>query len=217
MSARSPVVLVTAVGAAAGARGAAAALACAGGDADAAALLVDVGGRPPRPTLLASAAARGLEERLAAHLPRARIAARGALCQLAAPADEDGLELASAATTVARGKAVVVLVEPGFLQALLAAGVAPRPTAVLLRADPGAERPLLTLLARDLVERGLAVAVLKQPLAWVAERRALFGALPADGAGGLPASTVGRLLLGNRQPGAQTAEPASEARSSLVA
>ena len=79
----APTVLVTAVGGAEGRAAAAAALACAGADVDRAALLVDVGGRPPRPTLLASAAARGLEERLAAHLPSARVAARGQVCHLA--------------------------------------------------------------------------------------------------------------------------------------
>ena len=40
--------------------------ACAGADVDCATLLVDVGGRAPRPTLLASAAAHRLEERLVA-------------------------------------------------------------------------------------------------------------------------------------------------------
>ena len=77
-----------------GVRGAAAALACAGADVDRASLLVDIGGRAPRPTLLASAAARRLEERLAAHLPRARVAARGQVCHLSAPADDEGLEIA---------------------------------------------------------------------------------------------------------------------------
>ena len=46
-------------------------------------LLIDVGGRPPRPTLLASAGARELEERLAVHLPRLRAASRGQICRLA--------------------------------------------------------------------------------------------------------------------------------------
>lgn len=96
-------VLVTSVGEAEGARAAAAALACAGTDTDLATLLVDVGGRAPRPTLLASAAARRLEERLVAHLPKARVAARGQVCHLAVPADSEGLEVASAAATVARG------------------------------------------------------------------------------------------------------------------
>ena len=66
------VVLVTAVGAASGARAAAAALACAASEPDRAALLIDLdGGRAPRPSLVATSAARALEERLAAHLPDA--------------------------------------------------------------------------------------------------------------------------------------------------
>jgi hypothetical protein len=51
---------------------------------------------------------------------------------------------------------------------------------------------------RDLLSHDLTVAVLKRRLAWVAERRALFGALPADAAGGLPASTLRKLLSESR-------------------
>jgi hypothetical protein len=46
---------------------------------------------------------------------------------------------------------------------------------------------LLALIVRDLIGRGLAVAVLKRRLGWVTERRALFGALGADGDGLSPA------------------------------
>ena len=76
--------LVTAVGDAEGSRGAAAALACAGADADLATLLVDVGGRSPRPTLIASAAARqvgraaaGSPARGEGRCPRAGLPPRG--------------------------------------------------------------------------------------------------------------------------------------------
>jgi len=190
----APTVLVTAVGAAEGARGAAAALACAGADVDRAALLVELGGRPPRPTLLASAAAQRLEERLAAHLPRVRVAARGEVCQLAAAADAEGLAAAAAAVTVARGAVAVLRLPPALLRTALADGSGPRPAGVLLRADIVANRPLLALTVRDLIDRDLAVAVLKRRLSWVAERRALFGALPADAAGGLPLFVRDRLL-----------------------
>ena len=64
------VILATAVGAASGARAAAAALACAGSEPDRPGLLVELGGRAPRPTLIASSGARGLEQRLAVHLPQ---------------------------------------------------------------------------------------------------------------------------------------------------
>jgi hypothetical protein len=181
-TADAPTMLVTAVGGAEGARGAAAALACAGADVDLATLLVDIDGKAPRPTLLASAAAQRLEERLAAHLPRARVAARGQVCHLAVPADLDGFEAASAAVTVARGALAVLHLAPELLQSLLSSDAGPEPSAVLLRADVAADRPLLALAVRDLLDRGLDIGVLKHRLSWVAERRALFGALPRTAA-----------------------------------
>jgi hypothetical protein len=193
-SADAPTVLVTAVGKAEGSRGAAAALACAAADVDLATLLVDVGGRPPRPTLLASTAAQRLEQRLAAHLPQARVAARGQVCHLAVAADSEGLEVASAAVTVTRGALAVLHLPPALLQAMLAAGEGPEPTGVLLRAEIGADRALLSLVVRDLLDRELAVGVLKRRLSWVAERRALFGTLAADAPGSLPAHLRIRLL-----------------------
>jgi hypothetical protein len=190
----APTVLVTAVGEAEGSRGAAAALACAGADVDLATLLVDVGGRAPRPTLLASATAQRLEERLAAHLPRARVAARGQVCHLAVSADPEGLEAAAAAVTVARGALAVLHLPPALLQAFLRERLGPEISGVLLRADIATDRPLLALVVRDLIARGLDVAVLKRRLSWVAERRALFGALRPDVASGLPRNLCRNLL-----------------------
>lgn len=190
---RGPAVLVSAVGSAEGSRAAAAALACAGADADRAALLVDLGGRPPRPTLLASTAAQRLEERLVAHLPGARVAARGQVCHLAVADDPAGRELAHAAATVAREGSRVLHVAPAAVQALLRSRLGEELSGALLRADVDADRALLALAARDLLARGLALAVLKRRLPWVVERRALFGALPSE-AGGLPA-TISRKLL----------------------
>jgi hypothetical protein len=192
-------VLVTAVGKAEGARAAAAALACAGADAERAALLVDVGGRSPRPTLLASAAAQRLEERLAAQLPQLRVAARGHVCHLAVTADPEGLEAAAAAVTLARGSVAVLLLPSAQLQPALSGDHGLEPTGALLRADVEAERPLLSLAVRGLLGRGLDVAVLKRRLSWVAERRALFGALTPDASGGLPQAAT-RRLLGSRSP-----------------
>jgi hypothetical protein len=193
-----PTVVVAPVGEAEGARGAAAAMACAGADADLAALLIDVGGRSPRPALLASAAAQKLEERLTAHLPDVRSAARGQVCHLAVPADEDGLAAAAAAADVAREATVVFCVPPEVLQVTLATGTQLGPTAVLLRADLAADRPLVSLVVRDLLLRELKVGVLKQRLSWVAERRALFGALPAGAPGGLSERFATRLLRPGR-------------------
>jgi hypothetical protein len=189
----APTVLVTAVGGAEGARAAAAALACAGADVERATLLVEAGGRPPRPTLLATAAAQRLEERLAAHLPQARLAARGQVCHLSVPATPAGLESAGAAVTVARGALAVLHLSPAQLQPALARPSGLEPTGVLLRADLATARPLLSLLVRDLFARELAVAVLKQRLSWIAERRALFGTLSPDANGGLPRSVLGLL------------------------
>lgn len=185
-------VVVTAVGPAEGSRPAAAALACATADGGPAPLLVDLGGRAPRPTLVASASARALEERLVAHLPGARVAARGQVCHLATATDSDGFALAATAATVARGALAVLHVPPAELQTLLADASGPRLTGALLRADLGVDRALLALVVRDLVARDLVVAVLKRRLGWVSERRALFGALGADGEG-LSPSLVRRL------------------------
>ncbi|HET7418379.1 MAG TPA: hypothetical protein VFJ61_12220 [Solirubrobacterales bacterium] len=187
-------VLVARVGDAEGSLGAAAALACAGARLDQASLLVTVGGRQPRPALLASAAAQKLEERLGSHLPELKPAARGQVCQLAVPAEEGGLAAAAAAATVAREAAVVVHLPPELVQKSLEGDAPLAPAAMLLRADLPLDRPLAALAASDLIRRGLAVAVLKRRLGWVVERRALFGALPAGAPGGLPERVVRRLL-----------------------
>jgi len=186
-----PTVVVAAVGEAVGSRGAAAALACAGADADLATLLIDVGGRAPRPALLASAAAQALEERLSAHLPDLKVAARGQVCHLAVAAEAEGVEAAAAAAAVSRETVTVVHVPPQLLQATLESSL--RPSGVLLCAELASDRPLLALVASDLFSRGLALAVLKQRLNWVAERRALFGTLPAGSSGSLPPRLVRRL------------------------
>lgn len=188
----APTVLVSVVGSAEGSRGAAAALACAQADPDRAPLLIDVGGRAPRPTLIATAAARQLEERVRAHLPVARVAARGQVCHLAVEAEPEGLDLASAAATVAREDGTVVHLPPRLLYEVLDSP-AWSPSGVLLRADLGEDRALVALAVRDLLGRGLGVAVLKQRPTWVAERRALFGVLPAGAPGGLPERLVRQL------------------------
>ncbi|HEV2859275.1 MAG TPA: hypothetical protein VGW80_12820 [Solirubrobacterales bacterium] len=189
-----PTVVVAAVGEAEGSRGAAAALACAGADVDLATLFVEVGGRAPRPALLASAAAQKLEERLSAHLPDVKVAARGQVCHLAVSGEVEGLATAAAAVAVARGATAVLHVPPQLLDEALAGGPDLRPSGVLLRGDLPKDRPLVALAARELLLRDLAVGVLKQRLSWVAERRALFGALPAGAPGGLSERFAARLL-----------------------
>jgi hypothetical protein len=201
------------VGKAEGSRGAAAALACAGADVDLATLLVDVGAKPPRPTLLASAASRRLEERLVAHLPRTRVAARGHVCHIAVPAAAEGLAAASAAVTVSRGALAVLHLPPALLRECLKERLGPEPSGVLLRADLTADRALLALVVRDLMARDLAVAVLKQRLSWIAERRALFGSLTPDATGALPGAILRQLLshqcyIDSHDPGADPARAA---------
>jgi hypothetical protein len=195
IAADAPTVLVTAAGGAEGSRAAAAALACAGADAGRATLLVDLGGRAPRPTLVASEAARRLEERLAAHLPSARVAARGQICCLATSGDADGIAVASAAATVARGGLCAVHVAPVLAEEAIAPGAGPRFSGVLLRADLDRDRALVALAVRELLARDLRLAVLKRPLGWVVSRRAHFGALAAGSPGGLPARTLNLLGL----------------------
>lgn len=191
----SPVVLVAATSTAIGSRAVAAALACAGSDAGRAALLVDLGAeRAPRPSLVATAAARGLEERLVAHMPEARVASRGSTCHLALAGDETGVERIPAALPLVRGSVAVLHLPPALVRPVLEearVGV----TGALLVADLSRDRALAALAVGDLIGRDLRVAVLKRPLGWLVARRALLGALPAGG-GALPPRAVTRLLGG---------------------
>jgi len=177
----SPVVLVSRVGAAKGSRAAAAALACNASELDRAALLVDLeGGRASRPTLIATAGARGLEERLATHLPDAAIASRGRICQLKLSPEREAIETLAAALPLARQSAAVVHLPPTLFRTVLTDSRI-RPTAVLLRADLAEDRPLTALTTRDLMAWGLRVTVLKRPLGWIAAHAALLGMHPEAG------------------------------------
>lgn len=186
------VVAVTSVGRANGSRAAAAALACAGSEPDRPGLLIDVDGRPPRPTLIASSGARELEERLAVHLPALRAASRGQTCHLTVSADADGWQGVRAALPLVRDSVAVLHVPPSYCRDLLAAGFGV--DGVMLRADLAVDRSLTALAVAELRERDLLVRALKQPLTWVAARRALFGVLPADAPGGLPTRLLQSLL-----------------------
>lgn len=187
------VVIVTAVGAASGSKAAAAALACAGPDPDRPGLLIDVAGRSPRPTLVASAGARELEERLAVHLPRLRAASRGQACHLAVPNEPEAFESVRAALPLVRDSVAVIHLPPARLQEALAeAGI--RLTGAMLRADLDEDRALTALAVRDLAGRGLRTKVVKHALGWVPARRALFGVLSPGAPGGLPRSLLHFLL-----------------------
>lgn len=201
-SARSPLVsrpqagrtvFVTGVGTATGSWAAAAALACAGSESDRAGLLIDLGaGRNPRPSLIATAAARELEERLATHLPKTGLASRGWFCHLVLPPDPNGVEQIAAALPAVRDSTAVIHLPPRLVQPALDEPRF-RPSAAFLRADLPENRALTALAARELMERGIRVAVLKRPLGWLAGRAALLGALPT-GSQALPPRLTERLL-----------------------
>ncbi len=187
------VILVTAVGEAGGSKAAAAALACAGSAPDRPGLLIDVGGRAPRPTLVASAAARELEERLAVHLPRLRAASRGQTCHLAVADVPEAFESVRAALPLVRDSVAVVHLPPARLQDALAdPGI--RSTAAMLRADLDQDRALTALAVRALVGHGLRTKVLRHALGWVPGRRALFGVLAPATPGSLPSGLTEPLL-----------------------
>lgn len=209
----SPVVLVARVGAATGSRAAAAALACAASESDHAALLVDFcDGRVPRSTLVATAGARDLEERLVAHLPDAAVASRGCICNLKPSPDREGVEQLAAVLPLVRESVGVVHLPPELLHAILEEARI-EPTSALLRADLARDRALAALAVRNLTERGLRVAVLKRSPGWLAARAGLLGALPAA-VGGLPPRLCERLLRGNGEaPQGAVAAPMASPRA----
>jgi hypothetical protein len=146
----------------------------------------------PQPSLIATAGARKLEKRLAAHLPDAAVSARGRFCQLTLPVGSDGIESAAAALPLFREQAAIVHLPPALVRPVLEEPRI-RPTAALLRADLVTDHPLAALAVRDLIREGLRVAVLKRPLGWLPARTALLGALSAA-APGFPARSARRLL-----------------------
>lgn len=189
----APVVLVARVGAATGTRAAAAALACSASESDRAALLIDFDdARAPRSTLVATAGARALEERLVAHLSDAAVASRGQICHLKLPPDPQGIAAIAATLPLVRESAAVLHLPPRLLRLVLDEPCI-RPTAALFRADLRKDRALTALAARDLMARGLRVAVLKRPPGWLSARAALFGALPEAGEA-VPPRIAKRLL-----------------------
>lgn len=193
MTGGGAVALVSRVADAEGTRAAAAALACAGSAPDRAGLLVELSdARAPRPALFATASARRLEERLAAHLPEAAVAARGQICHLSLGISPQSLDRVPAALALGRETACVVLAPPALVREALEGRI--EADTALLRADLGRDRPLTALAVRDLMARGLRVSVLKRALGWVPARRALFGVLPAESADGLPPALRQRCL-----------------------
>jgi hypothetical protein len=205
-----PVVLVAGVGGATGAKPAAAALACAASEADRAALLIDLTDAGlPRPSLIATAGARELEERLAVHMPEAAVASRGRFCRLTLPAGPSGVEQLPAALPLARESAAVVHLPPSLWGQVLMHPQIPA-SAALVRADLRTDHALTALTVRDLIDEGLRVAVLKYPLPWLAARAALLGALPTS-TPGLPAWIHPRLTRSDDKRFQQCYDPTNGA------
>ncbi len=193
-----PVIAATSVGAAGGAAALAAAVGVCAANGRAP-LLVELSGRRPgrSATLLASAAARELEDELRRREPAMeRAVARGYLCHASLPPAPQSLALAAAAIEDA-GAGLVAVVVPGALwpQALddERLGVC----AGLIRADLPADRSLVALAVADLGRRGLRARVASRPLGRVASRRALAGAEPS-GAAARRVRRLARGLLGER-------------------
>jgi hypothetical protein len=192
------IVLATELVAAGGGLAAAAALAVAltGGEGGAA-LLVEVGGERARgPTMLASRAARELEERLAK--AGLRGAARGRLCWLRLDAGAGAVHELAAAIRIA-APADVVAHLPGALWRAAVDAEELGADAALVRADLPAQRALAALLAGELVAAGLRVRIAGRAPGRVAARRALAGVEPG-GETGRRALRFGRAMAGGRRP-----------------
>lgn len=210
-----PCMVVAPLGEATGSRAVAAALACAGIGESGAPIFLDVGGREARPTLLASAGAKELEELLAAHLPQGAAAARGGFCQVTLPADSRGLRAAATAVAVAGSVPTVVHVRREGLRAFLDAPLGSCASAAVLCSGGETGRAVAVPTALEVLGRGLAVALMERRLDWVTERRALFGGIRKDHLGGLPKAPV-RWLVDYAAAAGQTGESSGPATDSTT-
>jgi hypothetical protein len=197
-TAAPPVILASAIGSSGGAASLAAAIgvAATAGAGGGAALLVDVaGGQRRGPTVLASEAARELEDRvrgIGGVFEAA--AARGNLCHLSLPDAEDPLEPVAAllANELPASAVIVHMSQELWPRAIVderlsaAAGV--------LRAELPGDRALAALAVAELRDRGLRAKIVSDPLGRVASRRALAGLEPG-GAASRRAARLARALL----------------------
>lgn len=167
-------IVVTGVGDARGSVAVAAALAGAASGHRGGGLLVDLAAeRAPRPTIVASAAASSLSASLANALPEAQVAPRGRICHLCLDADQVERGLDALVAFPQASPCVVHTSAELFREAIEHDGL--RSRAAVLRADLRQQRALTGLTVRDLLARGLLVRVVKEPLGWLAGRRALSG------------------------------------------
>jgi Transglycosylase SLT domain/D-alanyl-D-alanine carboxypeptidase/Putative Flp pilus-assembly TadE/G-like len=194
-----PVVLATAIGGSGGggSLGAAVAVAAGGGAGAESALLVDLdpGQRARGPTVLASDAARVLEDRVRAlGGPFQAAAARGHLCYL--PLQGGGDPLAPLAELIAHEPpaAAVIVHLPQDLWPRAIGDPRFRARSGVLRADLPADRALAALAVRELHDRGLRAKVVSDQLGMVASRRVLAGVEPG-GAASRRAARLARALV----------------------
>jgi hypothetical protein len=137
--------------------------------------------RRPRPTIVASAAARDLEERLAGSVPGTDPVARGNVCQLAVPGDRDGIEGLAAAAAASSEDALWALHAPPHVFRLLVDYPGFVRRVAVLRADLDADLALTALAVGELLAEGIPVRVVKRPLGRIAARRAVAGISPGPG------------------------------------
>ena len=204
-TAAPPVILASAIGASGGAASLAAAIGVAAtvGAGGGAALLVDVApGQRRGPTVLASEAARQLEDRvrgLGGAFEAA--AARGNLCHVSLPDAEDPLEpVAELLAHELPASAVIVHMS----QELWPRAIADErlsAAAGVLRADLPRDRALAALAVGELRDRGLRAKVVSDPLGRVASRRALAGVEPGGAASRRVARLARALLAGQSGQG----------------
>jgi hypothetical protein len=189
---RRPVIAATELGAAGGGLAIAAGVGVVLAEERSGVLLAEVGAdRGRTPTVLASRAARELEERLRER-EFDQVAARGRLCWLGLPAADDPLGRAAVALDAVPSHAFALVHVPPSLWLAALDDPALRPRAALLRADLPAERATAALAAIELRERGLTVRIASRPLGLVASRRVLAGLE----CGGAAAERIRRLARG---------------------
>jgi soluble lytic murein transglycosylase-like protein len=165
-------------------------------------LLAELGAGPKRrPTLLSSSPARIAEQRLGA-LGIGPAAARGRICWVGIPLDEDWLDALAALHKGSSDAVVAHLPAPQWRRAIDDPGLPV--SGALIRAYVRAQRPLLALAVADLRALGVRVRVAARPLGLVGSRRALAGLDP----GGPATSRFARAARSLVPPSAGSRAPA---------
>jgi hypothetical protein len=175
-------------------------------------LMVEAGQGAQRrsPTLLASATAKRIEERLRREGLRA--SARGLLCHLALDGN-DVLEVAGAATAAPEVELAVVHLPGALWVPALESDL--RIAGGCLCLSLPAERSLAALAVGELERRGVPRRVATRALSALAARRALAGAR-AGGGHSTYARAIAKRLLGLGRPGRESGPPAPARRGQAL-